>query len=293
MSTVVITGGTGLLGFYLAEQMVRDHCVICISPDDPEDLPKGVYHQLCDVTRFDDLDRFLREIKPSIVFNTADFNDLDLAEERPGKAFDLNVKSVFFLARLAAYLRFKLVHFSSDFVFDGRSGPYEERDPVGRLNFYGETKQQAEEVVQYLVQEYLIIRTSFLYGDGRTSHTDFIKETIEKLEAGKSFKVEVDQWMTPTSAEEVARSVVTLVEKDMVGLFHIAGSDLVSKNYFAHTIAELLGYNRRLITAATTHFMGYKAARPERGGLRSVKLKTLLGHSPGGIREGLQKYAQR
>ncbi len=293
MKTVVVTGADQLLGYHLMRELSRDNYVVGISLKEPPDLPPGTFHQKCAITSYSKLESLLQEIKPSVVLNAADFDDTEKCEDQPGKAFDLNVKSVFYLARLSSLLRFKLVHFSTDLVFDGHSGPYEERDVTGPLNFYGDTKLQAEDIVQYLVQEYLLVRTSMVYGDGSTTHQDFIRRLLKKLESGVPTGEVVDQWSTPTFAGDVAEITTALLDQDLVGLYHVAGPDFVSRNYYAHAIADFFGYERHLIKLTTSHFVGKKATIPERGGLRSIKLKAVLGYAPNGISEGLQAYERR
>lgn len=291
MDTVVVTGADQLLGHHLMRSLSKNRCVIGIAIAEPDNLPPGTFFQKCSPTSYRELEDLFRELKPSTVFNTSEYGDAEACENHPGKAFDFNVKSVFYLARLASLFRFKLIHFSSDLVFDGHSGPYEERDVTGPLNFYGDTKLQSEEIIQYLVQEFILIRSSLVYGDGRTGHRDYVRDLLDTLQAGESTGAVVDRWVTPTYAGDVARATVDLVDRGLVGLFHIAGEDFVSRNYLAHAVADFFGYEHRLIRPMTSHFLSGKAAMPERGGLRSIKLKAILGYAPGSIREGLRSYA--
>jgi dTDP-4-dehydrorhamnose reductase len=182
---------------------------------------------------------------------------------------------------VAADLGARFVYFSTDYVFDGRGGPYAEDDPSCPLSVYGQAKYEAEQVLgETLGPLLLTVRTTWVYGPERQGK-NFAYQLAKTLGDGRPLVCPSDQVSNPSYGPDVARTVLALAEAGRSGLVHVAGPDWIDRVQFARTLALGLGRDPALVVAKTTAELGQPAARPLKGGLRTSRLEAWL---PGSMR---------
>ncbi len=236
MRTVLILGANGQLGTEL-QRALRGSRVV---PWTRAEL---------DVCDHEKAGRLLSELRPDVVVNTTAFHRVDLCESQPEATFLVNAVAPYRLARLAAELGFTLLHFSTDYVFDGSSRvPYTEEDPPNPLSVYGLSKLTGERLVQRYAPRHFVLRTTGLYGAvGSTGKGGNFVETMIRLgKTGNPVRVVGDQVCTPTWTGDLARAVTALLAREgeasvPYGLYHLTSAGACSWFEFAAAIFELCG----------------------------------------------------
>jgi dTDP-4-dehydrorhamnose reductase len=219
----------------------------------------------------------LRKYRPGLILNTAAYHRVDECEEHPERAFAVNAIAVRDLAIACRAFGAALVHFSTDYVFDGRQPrPYRETDPPGPLSVYATSKLAGEYFVRATLERYFVIRTCGLYGLAGSSGKggNFAETMLRLAREGREIRVVGDQVLTPTSAKELARKVRQVVETDAYGLYHITNSGECSWYQFAAAIFELLGIQPGLSQTTSTAY-GARATRPAYSVLENANLRSL------------------
>jgi len=196
-------------------------------------------HSEIEISDLDASRATLLALKPDVLINTAAYHNVPRCEEDPQKSFEINGLGALNLAKLSEEQDFKLVHFSTDYVFDGlKMQPYLESDPVNPLNVYAITKQAGENFVRNYCDKHFIIRVAGIYGKTpcRAKGGNFI-DTMVRL-AGSKPKVTVvnDEILTPTSTEEIAHNTFELIQTDAYDLYHMTAQDAVSWYEFHHLL---------------------------------------------------------
>ena len=230
--------------------------------------------------------------RPSLILNTAAYHRVDECEDLPERAFAVNAIAVRELAIAAKEIGATLVHFSTDYVFDGRQrSPYREVDRPGPLSAYATSKLAGEYFVQAVLERHYLIRTCGLYGmaGSRSKAGNFVETMLRLAADGREIRVVGDQIVTPTSAKELAHKVRQLVETDAYGLYHITNNGECSWYQFARTVFELAGLTPDLIeTTSAAH--GARAARPAYSVLDNANLRSLDLDDLSDWRDALEAY---
>ena len=228
----------------------------------------GLAHGDLDVCDAERARAVLGELRPDVVINTSAYHKVDICEDEPAATFAVNASGAYNLARLGAELDFTLVHFSSDYVFDGRgSVPYRETDLALPTSVYGTSKLAGEALVRAYCPRHFVIRSTGLYGvAGASGKGGNFVETMIRLGKAGPVRVVDDQVMTPTSTADLAAAVTALLAREGqpgvdYGLYHITSGGQCSWYFFAKTIFELCGLDVHM-TPTTTAESGAKAKRP-------------------------------
>ncbi|MEA2005454.1 MAG: dTDP-4-dehydrorhamnose reductase [Acidobacteriota bacterium] len=230
-----------------------------------------------DITMPDRAKKKLASIKPDVVINTAAYHRVDECEENPEKSFEVNALAVRELAYICLELDAVLVHFSTDYVFDGRKKtPYVEEDCPNPLSIYGVSKLAGEHFVRNILEKYFIIRTCGLYGTAGCwgKGKNFVDTIIEQANKGQTIPVVNDQWVTPTSTEELAQKVLELIQSWQYGLYHLTNEGECTWFGFAQKIFKLIGQKSEL-EPITTEQYGAKAKRPPYSVLENKRAKNI------------------
>lgn len=250
---IAIIGGNGQLGKELAAFLPAESVSVLSRQDADLETPGAITS-------------LLKRLEPRLVFNCAAYNQVDLAEADPNKAFAINAFAAREVSHTAAELGITVVHFSTDYVFGSegfRNLPYKEGDCPGPLSTYGISKLAGENFVRAFCPRHFIIRTCGLYGKHGSGGkgTNFVKTMLKLAAAGKSIKVVEDQILAPSFAQDVAKATLRLIEDCPFGLYHLTNSGQTSWYGFASKIFELTGVAADL-TATTSAEYGSKANRP-------------------------------
>lgn len=272
---VLITGAKGQLGSILGQKLSEDSIV------------KAFSSKQLDITQKDKVFECIASERPDVVINCASYNKVDQAEYDRLSAEAVNTNGVSYLAEACNNIKSKLVHISTDFVFDGnKSIPYIESDTPNPLNYYGHTKLAGEKILSKFSENYLLIRTSWLYSG---LPNNFV-HTIAKLAMQRGqIRVINDQVGTPTNAYELADEIINLIAIEARGLFHCSGEGQCSWYEFAKAIVEMEKITCDIIPVSTKEY-GQKVIRPAFSVLDNRLLKETTGKSMSVWREGLENY---
>ncbi|MDZ7332155.1 MAG: dTDP-4-dehydrorhamnose reductase [candidate division KSB1 bacterium] len=294
MEKLVITGVNGLLGQKLLERSVSHYEVMGI---DLHEAPfqtkvKFTYRQL-DLTKRRLVKQALAEFQPHYLINTAAMTDVDGCETQKEQCWKINVEAMDHIIQAVRRLGTKIVHLSTDYVFDGKSGPYVETDTPEPLGYYGKSKLASENLLIASGLEHAIVRTMVLYGHGIQTRPNFVTWVIEKLNKGETVQVVTDQISNPTLADDLAEAILRIIERRKWDLFHICGSELIDRYHFALKIAEVFDLNQELIEPTTTAKLGQAATRPLKSGFIITKAQTELGIQMSDVTTGLKKLKKQ
>jgi dTDP-4-dehydrorhamnose reductase len=285
---VLILGCNGLLGQNLLNALPPEGGWQVVGSDlKPEPiLPErlAAYHGL-DISHRTDLEALVAVTAPDWIFNAAALTDVDLCEREPELNNRINRDMVGWLAATGI----PLAHISTDYVFDGESGPYSEEDAVHPLSRYGSAKLESEALTFAGSHRSLVLRTITLWGKGNGMKTSFVEFVRKNLAAGKPVRIVTDQWGNPTLAEDLALAVWKLVSMGKSGLYHVAGSQWNSRFEWARAIAAFYGLDDGLIQPCLTADLKQAARRPLRSGLRIDKLKRETGFCPRDVEGQLRR----
>lgn len=224
----------------------------------------AVTHQQLEICDAAAVQALIYAVRPHSIINTAAFHRVDDCEDHPGKAFAVNGAGVYNVARAAQRVGAILVHFSTDYVFDGtKHAPYVETDRPRPLSIYAMSKLAGEWAVQQYCEKYFLVRTCGLYGTaGSTGKGGNFVETMLRLASqGKPIRVVNDQRLTPTSTRELAEKLVPLIRTQQYGVYHMTNTGECSWYEFAQEIFQHLGLSPDL-APTTTEAFGAKARRP-------------------------------
>ncbi|XXJ20033.1 dTDP-4-dehydrorhamnose reductase [Desulfovibrio caledoniensis] len=277
-SRIAILGGrTGLLGQALSRAF-----------DNAGAVAFPLSRQDCDVLDPMSVELWLDKNDPDVLINATGYTQVDLAEDEPEKAFALNGTVPPLLATLAARRAIPFVHYSTDFVFNGRKQtPYTEYDEPNASSVYGISKADGERGLLKLgYKRTLIIRIAWLFGPGRTN---FVKKILGLADAHKKLTVVNDQIGSPSYTPDIADNTVKLLEKDAAGLFHLANSGKTSWHGLANTAVNLAGINC-LVSPVPTSAYPTKAYRPPYSVLDLAKFIRTTGVTPRPWEEALKQY---
>lgn len=262
--TTLLIGANGQLGCEL-RQTFADQDLVPLTHADLELTDSASVREL------------VRKYRPGLILNTAAYHRVDECEEFPEHAFAVNAIAVRDLAVVAKEIGAVLVHFSTDYVFDGRQrNPYREVNPPGPLSVYATSKVAGEYFVRAMLPQHFVIRTCGLYGlAGRYSTTGNFVETMLRLaREGRDIRVVGDQIVTPTSAKELALKVRQVVEAGAYGLYHITNNGECSWYQCASAVFEMAGLRPRLQETTAAAF-GALARRPAYSVLDNANLRSL------------------
>uniref|UniRef100_A0A7C1PM24 dTDP-4-dehydrorhamnose reductase n=1 Tax=Thermofilum pendens TaxID=2269 RepID=A0A7C1PM24_THEPE len=259
---ILVTGASSLPGYRVVLAALRQgHEVVALHfshdvPVEHERLRK-IKLDITDAVRLQDL--VLKE-RPEAVVHAAALGDVDECERNRELAWRVNVASTAVLAQAAEVVNSFVLYLSTDYVFDGERGMYSEREPPYPVNYYGLTKLMGEVAVQARCSRWSIVRASSIYGLG-PGRVNFAKFLVEKLSKGERVKALVDQYTSPSHAALLAEAVVEILERRMAGIFHVVG-ERMSRYEFALKVAEVLGFDKSLISPAKMEEFKWFAKRP-------------------------------
>ncbi len=236
-----------------------------------------LYYPDFDVTKPKKVRTLLGQLKPEILINTSAYHRVDECEDNPEKSFLVNSMAVRDLALICRELDFVLVHFSTDYVFDGaKKEPYIEEDTPRPLSVYAVSKLAGEYFVGSILEKYYLIRTCGLYGEAGCwgKGTNFVDTMISLGQKGNIIRVVNDQWVTPTSTAELALKIKELLVTNHYGLYHLTNEGQCTWFQFAEAIFSLLGKKAKLMPVDSKTY-GSKAVRPPYSVLENKRAKEI------------------
>ncbi len=293
---ILVTGANGLLGTELIGLLGRhsEYDVLATGRSETSRSEGSHGYMPLDITAKRDARQAIRDFQPTVVINCAAMTDVDRCETDREACWKANVDAVETLARQCKDIGARLIQLSTDFVFDGLDGPYHEDARPNPVNFYGKSKQAAENAVRKAgFGKWAIVRTVLVYGAAsRANRSDFVLWLLERLSAGQSVRIVTDQWRNPTCVTDLAEGVERLVRRRRGGVFHLSGAEWMSMYDFARTIAETFDLDDTLIQPVDSATFRQTAERPAKTGLIILKAQTELDYRPRPLRERLRKIGR-
>lgn len=275
------------MGRKLLQLMAGSFEVLAADMNRPPDIIGGAFYPL-DITDRESLFALIREIEPRTVVHTAAFTDVDGCETKRELAWRVNVEGTANVAQTCSEVGAKLVHLSSDYIFDGENGPYSEDDRPNPISYYGLTKWESERKVQSISKDYIIARTTILYGYAPYVRPNFVTWTVNMLRQGKRIKVVTDQVGSPTLVDNLAEMIIRAIELDRRGVYNMVGGELIDRYSFGLKIASHFDLDPSLIEPVTTDQLQQAAPRPLKAGLKIERIVEELGVQALGVDEGLR-----
>jgi dTDP-4-dehydrorhamnose reductase len=284
MKRIMITGASGQLGLALY-RILKERSQYQLLRTDASSSGDGQVEAL-DITQEEAVSSYINGAKPDIIINCAAFTAVDLCESEQDKAYHINAVGPKNLAIMAEKTGAKLIHVSTDYVFDGQgSVPYIEEDSPNPMSVYGRTKQAGDDFVREYCKKYFILRTAWVFGEGK----NFVKTMLRLAENNSKIRVVSDQFGTPTSALELARVIVYLMETESYGVYHATCEGSTNWYEFALTIFEYAGKEVE-VEAITTAEYPTPAKRPMYSILDNKALRERHGYRMREWKEALREY---
>lgn len=294
---ILITGSNGLLGQKLIELLVTESAILAFaSAKGNNRLPfhEGYQYVEMDVTDAQQVEQVVMEIRPDVIIHTAAMTNVDQCEMEKDACWRLNVTAVEILIDVCRKYDVFLQHVSTDFVFDGKSGPYVEEDLPNPISFYGWSKYAAEKAILSSDIRFAITRTVLVYGIAHDmSRSNIILWVKKSLEEGKPISVVTDQYRTPTLAEDLATGCYLIALKEAKGIFHISGKDFLTPYQMAIMAARHFDLDQSLISPTDASAFTQPARRPPITGFDLTKARTILGYEPHSFQEGIVILARQ
>jgi dTDP-4-dehydrorhamnose reductase len=287
---ILITGANGLLGQKLVEQLVAGGKfeVIATGKGPCRLNSEGFDYQDLDITDSSQVDEVITQFAPDSIIHGAAMTNVDQCELNHDDCVLVNVKATEYLVRAAEKTQSHFIFVSTDFIFSGENGPYDEEAEAAPVNFYGETKLTGENLVKNSKTSWAIARTVLVYGIANDlSRSNIILWVKSSLEAGKEIQVVDDQVRTPTLAEDLAAGCILIAEQKAEGIFNISGSDVLTPYEMAIMTADYFGLNKDLIKRTDSTKFTQPAKRPMKTGFIIDKARKQLGFEPKTFQAGI------
>ncbi|GAB2815773.1 SDR family oxidoreductase [Ferruginibacter profundus] len=289
---VLITGANGFLGYYVVEQLLNNNHVVIATGKGERRLPFVHHHFIYEELDFTDAGAvtvIFAKHRPTHIIHAGAISKPDECELNKPVADKVNIDGTAILLAAAEEYHAAFLFCSTDFIFDGIKGMYNEEDAPAPVNYYGETKVKAEALVQQYPQQWSIVRTVLNYGKPFNKRNNILTIVREKLERGEAYQVFHDQVRTPTYAGDFAWALATMLEKNVTGIYNICGEDVLTPYEMAIATGNFLQLDTSLIKKITAADFVQAAKRPLKTGLDITKAKRDLGYQPVSFKEGLRR----
>ena len=280
MQKILITGSNGLLGQKLVNLFsnIPNYEVYALSRGNNrnETAKKLTYYNI-DITNSKKLTTLINDIKPHYIVNCAAMTNVDECQKEKDKCDLINVEAVKTLVNCALENNIHLVQISTDFIFDGKNGPYKEDDKPNPINYYGLSKLKSEDIIIKAGIKYTILRTILVFGIVDNMPSDnivlFVKKALEKKQVVTMVD---DQYRMPTFVDDLAQACLLSIENQAYGVFHISSCELLSVYEMANQIAEVFDLDTSLIKRISTNQLNQPAKRPPKTGFDLEKSQKFL-----------------
>ena len=284
MKTILITGAYGQLGDACAKHLKNDFKLILsgISPAN-----SGVN---LDITSKNSIEKVLLETNPDVILNLAALTDVDGCELDPEKAKNVNINGV---KNLCRDFNGHFIQISTDYVFNGESGPYSEEDETNPKSVYGKTKLFADNWLLDNYPKLTIIRTNVLYSYTNRTKASFLKWVVESLDSKHKIKVVNDQWNNPTWTESLSAVINKIIDNQLFDLYNYGDRDILNRFEFSLLISKVFDLDSSLIMPITSDQLNQIAPRPKKSGLYTKKIESKLGIIPQSVETCLNEIRKQ
>jgi dTDP-4-dehydrorhamnose reductase len=286
---LLVIGASGLLGSKLMAQAATKYAVS--GSYNPEVDGKSSWRlEPLDIGSKEDVERLFDKARPDIAILCAAMTNVDACETKPLIANRVNATGPELVARSCKKLGVKLIHISTDYVFDGaKMRRYTEEDIPRPLSVYGSSKLAGERAVLATLPNAVVARPAVLYGWNPLEDKDnFVTWVIKKMRKGEKTTLFEDQWISPTFADDLAKTLLELAERDLKGIWHVSGPDCLDRPTCGRMIAKAFGLDEGLVVPAPSSSVSLPAKRPKYSCLDVTKVEKLLGRKTMSFEDGLR-----
>ena len=294
---VLVTGSNGLLGQKIIYSLIerKDIDLLASSKGLNRLITKSGYKYIdLDITKNDEVKKVFENETPDAVINCAAMTNVDYCEENQDSCWEINVNAAENLAKSCEVSKSHLLHLSTDFVFDGKSGPYTEDDKPNPLHFYAKSKLKSEEIVKKIMTNWTIARTIIIYGiTDNMSRSNIVLWAKSEIGKGNTINVINDQYRSPTLAEDLAKGCISIIDKSAYGLYHLSGPKTYSILDLVYQVADFYNLDKSLILPVTSASLNQSATRPLSTGFDITKAKKDLDFNPVDFLEGIKIMDQQ
>lgn len=286
---ILVLGGSGIVGETFLEKAKKHQLLATYDKNKINSNTITVFqiHLPDDSLK---LKKLIINEQPEIVLNTMAYSNADFCEENKEKTYDLHVKITKIITTVCNEINAKIIFLSTDYVFDGKKGNYQEEDLPNPINYYGETKYEAEKIILNNSNN-LILRTSLIYGSGiKIRFLNFVLDNLKKEQEIYAYN---DVFNSATLVDELVNAILKSIDFNICGILHVAGLTCVSRFEFAKTIAKIFNFNQKLIKPISVTTAKLKANRPIRPCLDSSKARKILKMEFSTIDEGVKQIYEQ
>jgi dTDP-4-dehydrorhamnose reductase len=294
---ILITGANGFVAYYLIKLLLEhDNIAIIATGKGSCRLPfkqQNFIYESLDFTDVSDTNKIVSKHMPTHIIHAGAISKPDDCENNKPLAYKINVEGTKILLAAAQNIKASFLLVSTDFVFDGKVGFCKETDTTKAVNYYGQTKIEAEKLVKQYTYQWSIVRIALVYGKPQFGRNNIVTLVKEKLNNKEEYKVFSDQLRTPTYVEDVAVGIFLMLQKNAYGIYHIAGQDILSPYEIAIATAKYLDLDDFLIKNITSKDLVQPALRPAITNFNIDKAKEELGYKPNSFIDGLKKTMEK
>ncbi len=280
---LLIVGASGVLGTRLYNDTIKKKWNVFGTYCSHEH--NGLFY--LDVRNRKSINKVFNFFNPEVVVLAGGITDVDFCEIKPRLAEEINIKGSIDLIRKTKEYNAKLVFLSTDYIFDGESGPYKEDDKPLPINVYGRTKLEVEEFIRASFREYLIVRTAQLYGVNHR-RKNFAVKIVHNMQKNKKVYAADDFYCTPTYVNSLSEGIIKLIQNHKKGIYNIAGTDFLNRYEYVNKISDVFNLKKSLIQKVKLRDLHLKAKRPKKAGLKIDKIRKELDLSLYNCDEGLK-----
>lgn len=288
---IFITGGGGLLGSALSFELIKKHKVILGYHFNRIDIKNTNFSfEQIDITKIESL-KLIKKISPDVIIHAAALTDLEFCEKNPKLAHEVNVKGTKNVSNIAKKCGAKIVYICTDYVFDGRKGNYSERDKPNPLSIYAKTKLEGEGQIMKSHDEFISVRTSLHGWNPNPEKSSLSSWVINSLKNKEEIFLVTDQFNSLMFTSELAKTLIEMVGRGLIGIFNVASSNNMSRYNFALNIADVFDLDQDLIKPISYQSFIEKfsllASRPQNVSLNVSKIESELGREMPTISAGI------
>ena len=288
MKRILVTGVSGFLGRYVATTLMHQYVVLGTYRSHAPGLDAGEPTRL-DLTDVEGVHTTFRKFRPDVVVHAAALGDVDACEQHPNDAYDVNVRGTEAIAQATVAVGARLIYISTDQVYDGDKGHYDEADVPQPLMVYGRTKLEGEHRAVAICHDTVILRLALLYGWGIPTRLNFVDWLVARLRAGQEVPLFVDQYRTPLYVVQAAEAIGRLIDRSEVReTFNLGGGERVNRYAFGLKCCEIFDLPKAFLKPIEMSLIGGLAARPLDCSMNSSKIGSRLQMVPLAVEEGLR-----
>jgi dTDP-4-dehydrorhamnose reductase len=255
---IVVTGYTGQLGYDVVHYGLKKGLNMV-----------GIGSADINITKEDEVKNYIRLVKPDAIIHCAAYTSVDKAEDDKSTCWNVNVEGTKYLANAASEIGAKFLYISTDYVFDGKGeSPFTEIDNLRPISYYGLTKQKGEELVKQLIDNWFIVRISWIFG---LNGNNFVKTMLKLAETRKEIDVVGDQMGSPTYTVDLAQLIIDMIQSNNYGIYHASNEGYCSWAEFAREIFRHYSKDVRINSISTEEYPT-RAVRPKNSRLSKQKL---------------------